>query len=79
MFGISLRVIFGLMIINSVLCLTVAHVSSHGSQAAFSCLVLAQTIGKYVVFSWECAYVCGLKIIRILRHVSKADFKAKCT
>ncbi|XP_061169232.1 uncharacterized protein LOC133178545 [Saccostrea echinata] len=44
MFGISLKMIFCLMIANSVLCLTAVHLSSHGTQAAFSLLVVLQTI-----------------------------------
>ncbi|XP_056014198.1 uncharacterized protein LOC125674968 isoform X1 [Ostrea edulis] len=44
MFGISLKAIFCLMIVNYVLCLTAAHLSTHGSQASFSFLVVLQTI-----------------------------------
>lgn len=52
MFGISLKMIFLLMIANSVLCLIVAHLSCHGSQSAFSFLVVMQTIGKFCNFRY---------------------------
>lgn len=81
MFGISLKMIFSLMIANSVLCLIVAHLSCHGSQAAFSFLVVMQTIVfikcEVILFdshlySWPLSMVTGIAASYTLQRLQVA-------